>query len=101
MKYGFYSSISRTLPRLLIFENDLNPEHANIIRDFVMKIIFCKSIVSEALDELVLSGPILKIFGKQIKDNQMTIDDNEKFIQFNFLDRSFTPLNEFSFFTHE
>ena len=39
--------------------------------------------MSTALDPLTLSGPILKIFGMRIKDNDMTIDDEKTFVQFN------------------
>ena len=82
--YNQYSAATLTDAQLLDLLGGANDPHLDIIRDFVTKRNFCLHIVSEGLDPLVLSGPILKIFGKQIKDNQMTIDDDGTFVQFNF-----------------
>ena len=102
-QYNQYSDVTLTDNVLVDLSLAANAVHRQIITDFVMKRNCCLTIVSEALDPLVLSGPILKIFGKQIKDSQMIIDDEGggvRSVQF-FRTAVLYHRNEFGFFTRE
>ena len=84
--YNQFSATTLTDNQLLDLTNAANLQHLAVLRDFVLVRNFGLTIVNDAAEPLVLSGPIRKIFGKQIgvEDYGITLDTESKFFALNF-----------------
>jgi hypothetical protein len=82
--YNQFSAVTLTDNELV--DLTANVDHLNVLTDFVNKRNFGLTIVNNADEPLVLSGPIRKIFGKQIgvEDYGITLDTVSKFFSMNF-----------------
>ena len=84
--YHYNQFSATTLTENELVDLQASGNHFNVLYDFVNKRNFGLTVVNNANEPLVLSGPIRKIFGKQIgvEDNGITFDTESKFFTMNF-----------------